>query len=117
MTRLQLIGGGKMGEALLGGILRSGWCEPADVVVVEAVPSRRSELKRDHPGLVTSDVVGAAEGTILAVKPADTAAVARLAAAAGSRSLLLPGRPAPACWAWRARPRRLRRRPPPVAPA
>lgn len=88
MTKLQLIGGGKMGEALLGGILGSSWCQPSEVVVVETVDARRAQLEQTFPGLGTSAEVAAADGTILAVKPADTAGMAKAAAAAGSRTLL-----------------------------
>ena len=44
MTRLALVGGGRMGEALLGGLLRAGWAEPDELVVVEPVerPPRTS---------------------------------------------------------------------------
>ena len=46
MTRLALVGGGRMGEALLGGLLAGGWAEPADLVVVEPVASRRETAGR-----------------------------------------------------------------------
>ena len=35
MTKLLVVGGGKMGEALLGGLLAQGPLVPADVAVVE----------------------------------------------------------------------------------
>jgi pyrroline-5-carboxylate reductase len=34
MIRLEIVGGGRMGEALLGGLLASGWAAPAEVAVV-----------------------------------------------------------------------------------
>ena len=41
--KLQVFGGGRMGEALVGGLLGSGW--PAgDLAVVEPVEPRRKEL-------------------------------------------------------------------------
>src|SRR4051794_40572654 len=43
-VRLAVIGGGKMGEALLGGLLASGWARPEELVVVEPVAARRAEL-------------------------------------------------------------------------
>ena len=42
-----------MGGALLGGLLRSGWAEVADVAVVEPVAERRDELAAEFPGLRT----------------------------------------------------------------
>ena len=88
MARLQLIGGGKMGEALLSGVIASGWCPASDIVVVELSATRRADLEAAHPGLITADRPGPADGTILAVKPADTPGMARDAAAAGGGALL-----------------------------
>ncbi|MGH2820635.1 MAG: NAD(P)-binding domain-containing protein, partial [Actinomycetota bacterium] len=39
MSRLAVLGGGKMGEALVAGLLTTGWRKPEDVVVT----ARRSE--------------------------------------------------------------------------
>src|SRR6202035_2088190 len=44
-----------MGGALLGGLLRSGWAELADVAVVEPVAERRDELTDSFPGLLVLD--------------------------------------------------------------
>ena len=44
MTDLVVVGGGKMGEALVGGLLDAGWGEPGAVTVVEPDPARRDEL-------------------------------------------------------------------------
>lgn len=87
MVRLQVVGGGKMGEALLAGILSSGWCEATDVRVVELSEPRRNELVTRYPGLTTSTDVDPAEGTILAVKPADAPAMAAKAGTAGGSLL------------------------------
>ena len=70
MTRLALVGGGRMGEALLGGLLAGGWAEPADLVVVEPVASRRELLSERYPGIGVSHSPVAAEGVVVAVKPA-----------------------------------------------
>jgi pyrroline-5-carboxylate reductase len=74
MVRLEIVGGGKMGEALLGGLLGSGWAEPADIVVVEKVPARRDELVALVPGGGVVDEPVAADGAIVAVKPGDVPA-------------------------------------------
>ena len=84
---MQVIGGGKMGEALLAGILSSGWCEASAVRVVELSESRRDELVAGYPGLKASADVDSAEGTILAVKPADAPTMAAAAGATGGSLL------------------------------
>jgi pyrroline-5-carboxylate reductase len=69
MTRLEVIGGGRMGEALLGGLLKSGWADATDVVVVEPVAARRAELADRYPGLTVTDEPVGADGVVIAVKP------------------------------------------------
>lgn len=77
MTKLVIVGGGRMGEALLGGLLDAGWAAPADLAVVEAVPARRDELVERYPGVTVTDQPVAAAGAIVAVKPADVDAACR----------------------------------------
>lgn len=86
MAELVIVGGGKMGEALLGGLLDNGW-SAADVVVVEPVETRRRELEEIH-GVPTSSVIVEGEGIILATKPDVIASVAAAAAEVGARRLL-----------------------------
>lgn len=87
MTRLQIVGGGRMGEALLGGVLAAGWTTPAEVRVVEVSAERRQVLADTH-GVEVATEPGPAEGTIVATKPADIAAVtAAVSAAQGGRIL------------------------------
>jgi pyrroline-5-carboxylate reductase len=69
---LAILGAGKLGEALLSGILRAGTA-PADVVVVEKHPERAAELHERY-GVRALDVPAAVDfaATILiAVKPQD----------------------------------------------
>lgn len=87
-TRLQLVGGGRMGEALLGGLLDARWTTPAQVRVVERIEGRRKELADRFPGVRVTDSVGWAEGTILAVKPGDVEAACAEVAAAGTDRVL-----------------------------
>jgi pyrroline-5-carboxylate reductase len=71
-TGLAIIGGGKIGEAMLSGLLRD-MLQPGDVRVVEHYPERRRELAERY-GVQTVDVAEAARtsGTLLiAVKPQD----------------------------------------------
>ncbi|MFM9378435.1 pyrroline-5-carboxylate reductase [Gordonia sp. VNK21] len=69
--RIAIIGGGKIGEALLAGLIRSG--KPVkDLVVVERAEARRAELHADYGVRVTDDVRDAAETAqiaVIAVKP------------------------------------------------
>ncbi len=71
-ARLVVVGGGRMGEALLAGVLRSRWARPRDVVVVEPVDTRREQLAEAHPGVaIGTEVPAGADGAVIAVKPAD----------------------------------------------
>ncbi len=78
MSSLLIVGGGKMGGALLGGLLRSGRVGAGDLTVIEPVAERRDELVAEHPGLRATAAPepglldAAAEGlcgAVLAVKP------------------------------------------------
>lgn len=77
MTRLAVVGAGLMGEAIVSGLLASGWA-PTDIVVSDARAERRAELAERH-GVAgadeAGDAVGDARTVLLAVKPADVAGV------------------------------------------
>lgn len=89
MERLQLVGGGKMGEALLGGLLTAGWAEPSEVRVVEQLPARRAELAQRYPGVLVEAQVGPAPAAVIVVKPNDVVdACHQLAAAGGVQRVL-----------------------------
>ncbi len=77
MTRLAVVGGGRMGEALVGGLLAGGWAGADDVVVVEPVTDRRDELAKRYPGLGVSEQVVGADGVVIAVKPDQVESVCR----------------------------------------
>jgi pyrroline-5-carboxylate reductase len=74
MTKLVLVGGGRMGEALLGGLLAAGWAS-ADLAVVEVDAARREDLAGRFSGVPVSADLVAAEGAVVAVKPPDVPAV------------------------------------------
>ena len=88
MAVLQLIGGGRMGEALLGGLLRAGTVAAEDVRVVEPVEARRKELADRYPGIEVATEPGPADGTVIAVKPQDVPTACRAAARTGSGRVL-----------------------------
>jgi pyrroline-5-carboxylate reductase len=82
---LLIVGGGKMGEALLGGLVTAG---RAGLGVVEPVAARRDELAARYPGVTVLDAPQATEGALLAVKPQYVADAARAVGAAGVQRVL-----------------------------
>ena len=72
-AQLVIIGGGKMGSALVGGLVASG-CYATSIVVVELAAEKRAALE-SHFGVRTSDVIVSASGALIAVKPGDVASV------------------------------------------
>jgi pyrroline-5-carboxylate reductase len=88
MTSLELVGGGRMGEALLAGLLRSEWAPAEDLCVVEKVDTRRHELSRSFPGVAVEAGAVATRGAVIAVKPGDVAEACREVAAAGTERVL-----------------------------
>ena len=75
------MGGGRMGEALVAGLLAAGWAAASDIVVVEALEGRRKELAAAHPGLQVVSEPVEADGAVVAVKPGDVEAACRQLAA------------------------------------
>lgn len=87
---LTVIGGGKMGEALVGGLIRSEWTQPAHIVVVEPVEARREELAKAYEGLrVVDAATELGDGDVLlAVKPDHCAEVCGAIGPLGPRRVL-----------------------------
>ncbi len=77
MGELLVVGGGKMGEALVGGLLAAGWAEASAITVAEPDPGRRAELSARFAGLVVRAEPVAAAGAVVAVKPQHVAGVCR----------------------------------------
>ncbi|MGW0043815.1 pyrroline-5-carboxylate reductase [Rhodococcus sp. NPDC003348] len=76
MTRIAVMGGGRIGEALIAGLVKAGHA-PKDLVVAEQYPPRAQELAGQY-GIRTTTVADAADGAhvvVIAVKPADVDAV------------------------------------------
>lgn len=71
MTRIAVIGGGKIGGALIGGLIDGG-VDPKSIYLVQRSPERRKEL-RDTYGIVDADdaeqAVDGADVVFLCVKP------------------------------------------------
>jgi len=104
---LAVIGGGNMGIALVGGLISSGWINPADLAIVEVLAEQRERLSQQFPGVTVVDAVPACErlsqqfpgvtvvdavpacdAAVIAVKPPDAPAAATAATAAGASRLL-----------------------------
>lgn len=76
MTRIAVIGGGRIGEALIAGLLEAGRASK-DLIVAEPVPARAQELAEQF-GIRVTTVADAAEGAdliVVAVKPTDVDSV------------------------------------------
>ena len=82
---LLIIGGGKMGEALLGGLLAAG---RTGLGVVEVVAARREELASRYPDVTVLEAPQTTNGALLAVKPQYVAESARAVAEAGTERVL-----------------------------
>ncbi|MGH9025309.1 MAG: pyrroline-5-carboxylate reductase family protein, partial [Acidimicrobiia bacterium] len=72
--KLALLGGGKMGEALVAGLLDAGW-EPDDVAVADIDPERRRVLEERFPKVRVAPspawAVADTDAVVVAVKPGD----------------------------------------------
>jgi pyrroline-5-carboxylate reductase len=87
MVVLQVIGGGRMGEALVGGLVQAGTLAAPEIRIVEPVADRRRALTELFPGVEVSAAPDVSEGTVIAVKPAEVPAACRAAAAGAGRVL------------------------------
>ena len=74
---IAILGAGKMGEALVSGLVRAGR-SPSDVVVVVRRASRAEELRTSYgvAALSAADAVKTAETLVITVKPQDMTASA-----------------------------------------
>ena len=70
--RIAIIGGGRIGEALLAGLLSSGW---QDIVVTSRREERVAELHEVEATSSNSDAVQGAALVVIAVKPQDIEAL------------------------------------------
>ena len=78
MTKLAVLGCGQMGEALVAGVLTTGWRAPSDISVTTRRPERLEELIQRHGvegSLDNSVAISGAEVIVLAVKPQDCEAL------------------------------------------
>ena len=72
--RIAVLGAGRIGEALIAGLISSGWRAPADITASTRRPERVTELSERYGIDVTASNVEAAAGAalvVVAVKPQD----------------------------------------------
>lgn len=86
--KLLVVGGGKMGSALVTGLIASSWAPASEVAVLDPDPARREALAESHPDLVLLEMPVKAEGAVLAVKPDVAEGAALTLGATGTRRVL-----------------------------
>ena len=76
--KIAVLGAGQIGEALISGLLSSGWREPAELSASTRREERAAELRERHGIEVTlsnADAAGGAALVVIAVKPQDIEAL------------------------------------------
>jgi pyrroline-5-carboxylate reductase len=84
---LLFVGGGRMGMALVSGLIASGR-SPSTIAVAEVAPARREEIAAEHPELTVAEAPPIAPGVVIATKPGDVAAAVQNAVKGGAQRLL-----------------------------
>ena len=72
--KIAILGGGRIGEALLSGLLSSGWREASEIVITNRGAERVAELHESYGVEATADNAAAIAGAgvvVVAVKPQD----------------------------------------------
>jgi pyrroline-5-carboxylate reductase len=72
--KIAILGGGRIGEALLSGLLSSGWREASEIVITNRGAERVAELHERYGVEATADNAAAIAGAgivVVAVKPQD----------------------------------------------
>jgi pyrroline-5-carboxylate reductase len=90
--KLGIIGCGKMGTALLRGILARGICAESDVCASDCVTAATAALQEVHPDVTigtNEDVAGHSDAMLLCVKPHQIAETLQQVAAAGGDPLVI----------------------------
>lgn len=106
VPELVVVGGGRMGSALVSGLIRSGWA-PESIAIVEKSRERREELSQLLGDVrVEADVSASVGdvGCVLAVKPTDAREACAIAAGAGAGRVvsIMAGVPISALERWLA---------------
>jgi len=78
VRKIAILGAGQIGEALIGGLLSSGWHTPAEIQASTRREERMAELAERHGIVVTQsngEAVAGAALVVIAVKPQDIEAL------------------------------------------
>ncbi|HVF75801.1 MAG TPA: pyrroline-5-carboxylate reductase [Acidimicrobiales bacterium] len=94
-ARLMVMGGGRMGEALVSGLAAAGW---DDIVVVEKLAARRDELGKAGINAVPEPID--CDGVVIAVKPGDVEAACRSVGSVNRALSIAAGVPLAKLEAW-----------------
>jgi pyrroline-5-carboxylate reductase len=86
---IQLVGGGKMGEALAVGLIDAGQVTAGEIRIVEKLSDRAGLLRERFPGADVAAAPGEARSHVLAVKPGDVAAACTALRDTGSQAPVL----------------------------
>lgn len=94
--KLCVAGGGKMAEALVGGLIATGWAQPNEIGIIEVVGERRDYLAETFRGVHLAESCSAAcaepafdvSDVLVAVKPQHVAEVATELGAGGATRAL-----------------------------
>ena len=89
--KIAILGGGRIGEALLSGLLSSGWREPCEVVVTSRREERVAELRERYGAEATTD--NAAAVTAPASSSSPSSRRTSTSCSARSASTSRPSRP------------------------
>jgi pyrroline-5-carboxylate reductase len=87
-AKLAIVGGGRMGEALLAGLLGAGWAHGEEMIVVEPIEARRKELASTFVDVDITPEPMPCVGAVIAVKPGDVEGACRGVADAGVQRVL-----------------------------
>jgi pyrroline-5-carboxylate reductase len=88
VTELVIVGGGRMGSALLGGLLAGGDLEASACAIIELSASTREQVARSFPGVVVSEAGVPCASAVLAVKPANVEEACAVLDGSGVRRVL-----------------------------
>ena len=72
--KIAILGGGRIGEALLSGLLSSGWRDAGEISITNRSGERVAELRERYGADATTDNIAAVTGAglvVIAVKPQD----------------------------------------------
>ena len=86
--RLLVVGGGRMGSALISGLIAGGWAPAGELAVSEPDAGRRHALAESYPDLLVEEGPVPAEAAVLAVKPDVAEPVLRTLSAVGINRVL-----------------------------